>query len=237
MSFKKQLLDPLGTVCKLIALNFCEIKTKISVQDHILLLQCPNKYQFALRYYNGDDRENISELFYVIIRVIRWYLVPKNNDHESPESDASNCGTSDNYLSLQDSDDIKIIIMYLCDGLRKLQETYEFGNVVLAIQFYINLLEDALRGEFDNSKLPKYILDKELEYKNLINYDKLKNFWDINKLRRIRELYDQCYDVRKNNEMTKEISGLIDSYLQSVYSLLEISDKDFQMLIQNSNKG
>jgi len=233
MSSKKQLLDPLGTICKLIALNFCEVQTKISIHEHILTLQSPNKYQFAVRFYNGDARENISELFYVMVRIIRWYFMPIE-DNDSP-------GTYDidniNWISIRDSPEIRKITTYLCCGLRRLQETYEFGNVVLAIQYYINILENALDGKFTNNSLPKYIIDKEKEYKNLINYDKLKNFWDINKLKRVCDLYDQCFYVSGDKNHNGDMNALIDSYLQSVYSLLELSDKDFQILIQNSNKG
>ena len=65
MSVKKQLLDPLGTLCKLISLSFSEINTKISIQNHVLSIQKPYNYQFVLRMINGDGRENISELFYI----------------------------------------------------------------------------------------------------------------------------------------------------------------------------
>ena len=71
---KKQLLDPLGTLCKLAALNFSELHTKISIHDHILSLHKPDNYQSVVRLLNGDSKENVSELFYAIMRVVKWYL-------------------------------------------------------------------------------------------------------------------------------------------------------------------
>ena len=119
MSSKKQLLDPLGTMCKIILLNFTELNTKISIQNHVLTLHRPYNYQFIIRMMNGDGRENISELFYVIIRIIKWYMVDPHSlifPH------------------------IQKIVEYACVALSRLQETYAYGNVVLAIQFYINIL-------------------------------------------------------------------------------------------------
>lgn len=44
--------------------------------------------------------------------------------------------------------DLKKMIGYMCAAFIKLQNTYKTGNVVLSIQYYINLLEDGLNGSF-----------------------------------------------------------------------------------------
>ena len=236
MSVKKQLLDPLATICKLVSLNFSGINTKISIQNHVLSLQKPDdyqimkyNYQFLIRMVNGDGKENVSELFYVIIRVIKWYLVSSN------ETDGN---SEENYLAILNSQEIKRLIKYACHALKKLQETYEYGNVILAIQFYINILDDAVNGNYNDAKLPKYILDKEREFENLLDYDKLKNFWDYKKLKRICDLYDNCFSIYNDQEINNSEKGiLIDGQLKIVKEILELADLDFQKLIQNSNKG
>ena len=228
MSGKKQLLDPLGTLCKLISLNFYDLYTKISIQNHILIIQKPNNYQPLMRILNGDARENISELFYVIIRLIEWYLVePKNIDKND-----------ENLVIINQSAEIKKLAKYLCISLKKLQETYEYGNVVLAIQFYINCIEDILNGTFNNSKLPKHVFDKEFEYDTLLDYNKLKNFWDFQKLKRICDAYDECFKIIEDNSTTdEEKKVLIEGYLSSINATLQIMDTEFQKLIVNSNRG
>lgn len=226
MSIKKQLLDPVGTLCKLIALNFNEINSKISIQNHILTIQKPYNYQFFIRMLNGDGRENVSELFYVIIRVIKWYLI--NNGS----------GETTNLDEIIKSDEIKRLVIYSCSALRRLQETYEYGNVVLAVQFYINILEDAINNTYSDNKLPEYIIYKEREFENLIDYEKLKNFWDYKKLKMICELYDNCFNVYNDNQVTDEEKiALIEGYLRSINTILDMIDSDFQKLIQNSSKG
>ena len=227
MSVKKQLLDPLGTICKLVALNFSEINTKISIHNHVLSLQKPNGLQFVIRMVNGDGRENISELFYVVVRVLKWYL----SQYDEIESE-------DNWTHISKSEEIRRLIRYACSALRKLQETYEYGNVILAVQFYINILEDAVNGFYNENKLPKYVLDKETEFENLLDYEKLRNFWDYKKLKRICDLYDNCFSVYNDEEMAlQEKEAMIDGYLRSINAILELADSDFQKLIQNSSKG
>lgn len=227
MSVKKQLLDPLGTICKLVALNFSELNTKISIHNHVLWLQKPNGLQFVVRMVNGDGRENISELFYVVVRVLKWYLSP----YDEIESE-------DNWTHISKSEEVRRLIRYACSALRKLQETYEYGNVILAIQFYINILEDAVNGFYNENKLPKYVLDKETEFENLLDYEKLRNFWDYKKLKRICDLYDNCFSVYNDEEMAlQEKEAMIDGYLRSINAILELADSDFQKLIQNSSKG
>lgn len=249
---KKQLLDPLGTLCKLVALNFSESNTKISIHNHVLTLHRPNNLQFAVRLINGDSKENVSEIYYAIIRIIKWYLVPyydKNNkgsdnnsigsnksdkSSKSPKSSKLDESTINidninykedsmvvdanpnllyedidntdninlpNWMNISKSKELPRILKYACDALRTLQGTYGYGNVVLAIQYYINLIEDGLKGIYDDSKLPKYILDQEIEIANLLDYEKLRNFWDFKKLKRICELYDNCFMVLSDQEI------------------------------------
>lgn len=221
MSVKKQLLDPLGTLCKLISLYFKDLDTKISIHNHVLSLQEPNNYQPLIRMVNGDGRENISEIYYAIIRVIKWYIINDNIE-----------------LVQIDKDDVIQLVHYACIALSKLQETYEHGNVVLAIQFYVNIFNDAVNGKFDESKLPEYIVKNDKLYENLIDYTKLKGLWTNTKVNMIRKLYDECFETRNNEEMNeKEKQLLLNCHVESVNTFLLNNDDEFQSLILNTTKG
>jgi len=225
MDMQKQLLDPIGTICKLISLNFNKLKTKISIHGHVLTLQEPSSYQPLLRMINGDERNNISELYYVIVRLIQWYVM---------EDDTMTDATK----AICRGDTIKRIIVYVCDAFRKLQETYREGNVVLTLQFYINILEDSINGRFNNGKLPAFLADQEVKYNNLLDYEKIKNLWNEDKLNRICEVYDNCYNVTRNEEFSQELKNhYLEAYIHSVSMLLDASDNEFKYLIQNSKKG
>ncbi len=66
-------LDPIGSICRLITLNYRQKNTKISI-NNIVEIQQPSFGQWIQRYLNDDNRDNISQLFFVITKVIEWYL-------------------------------------------------------------------------------------------------------------------------------------------------------------------
>jgi hypothetical protein len=282
---KFQLLDPLGTLCKLVALNFYEVNTKISIYNNALYLQQPSSYQGLLRTYYSDDRDNIALLYFAIIRVIEWYIVEDNkinlphnmyqipnlkkSEHDifnmSPnknifiqedEFDNNSNYSSDNDNTCKDVDSlsssplnitssrkdgecvlkidknqpldmkyfVKNIIKFSCDGLKKLQKTYKDGNVILSIQFLINILTDSYNNIYDTNKLHHNIFNTD-NSKNFLNYEKMKNFWDIKKLESIFNLYKNCYEsVDKKNDD-------INSYLISIFCILDKMDNDFRKII------
>ena len=223
MGKKQCLLDPIASVCKLISLRFCKPNTKISIQNHIIKLQKPNKYQGLLRLYNADGREDISELYYVVVRLIKWYLVP------SDKSD-------DDVYQLSKNTYFRKLIMYLCEAFQMIQQTYDEGNVVFVLQYYINLLLDGLDGKYNKKYLPMHIVEGSKE--NLLDYNKIKTLWTVDKIKRICELYENCYSVstdKLKDDDTKD--AFIKGYIRSVNTILELIDKEFRRLIINSNKG
>jgi hypothetical protein len=243
MSTKKQLLDPLGSMCKLIALKFKKLNTKISIIDHVVSLDEPKKIlgvevQGAKRWWYDQEQADIAELYYVIIRLIKWYIIAEDqteNNSEESQQDEDDIVKSDELLTMVD---------YLCIALSKLQKTYyKSGLVIFALQFFINLLREALEGNMtleilEKRRLPMVILKDEEEYDNLIDYDKLKKLWKLSRLKKIYELYNDCFKVKYDKEIPKETKkALIEGYLTGITSTLDIVDKDFQILISNSTKG
>jgi len=257
-----------------------------------------------MRWYNKDGKENIAELYYAIIRLVKWFLFPhmsKNssikfkskseeslgirnlenlanlNTNEEIINNSDEILSNDNKYEELDNEDLDnidetdtdendidedvilseqsnrgvsnaelisknkkfhILIRYFCNSLRRLQETYKYGNVVLAIQFYINILEDGLDGKFDINKLPQYINKREEYYDNFLDYDKIKNLWSIEKIELVHELYENCFRILERNDMTPETKDVfIKGYLTTINSNLRVIDKKFQKLIRNSNRG
>lgn len=294
---KKQLLDPLGSLCRCISLIFHDKNTKISIRDHILTLEEPSSIQWIIRTCKADSKENISELYHIIIRIIEWYIVPHNNlknkkidiessfikesnseitnsykeinesdsDDEEDSEDSENVisinsenkskdrysdnivisnhnefSTSSNADDIINSDIIIDLVKYLCRAFEKVQETYEDGNVIFAAQYFIILLKDALDDKYNKDRLPKIFIQKDKSDQTLLDYDKIKNIWDLEKLSRVKALYDQCIDLYDNDQDGKSLETrkkLIKSYLDAIYSILNDNDKEFQRLIDNSKRG
>lgn len=268
MSTKKELLDPIGAMCRLVALNFRPKHTKIGITDHAIEIQQPTSSQWLHRYMNGDDRDNISALYPVITRIIEWYLIPlydakHKKKRAIPKTPIiyNNSATKEN-TSEKDITDDKVVISenelthlivselevtdfwacmsklsrYMCCGLSKLQETYELGNVVYSIQYYINLVFDALEGRYSLERLPKCITSSELT--NLLDYNKIKNLWNYKKVYEICELYDKCFEAQSDNTLSdNHKKDKIEGYLKAVDHLLNISDEEFRKLLNGSKQG
>lgn len=280
MSTKKQLIEPIGTMCRLIALVFRKIGTKISIYNHAIFLQSPEKtellginYQGLTRRFYGDGKEEISELFMPIIRIIKWYLIPgynkfnkkidikskKENTLDDEETDQIDIKKTtkivkddknqllDKVLNKQSSDTefveteqyyqtITKLVGYFCRALNKLQKTYVQGNVVLALQFYINILNDSLNGKFSEELLPAYLLEQELQNKNFLDYDKIRSLWSYKKLDLVRDIYDKCFKLLddKNEPISENIA---DRFSKTIENVLDLTDEEFRKYITQNNLG
>jgi hypothetical protein len=219
MSSKKLPIDPICAMCRIILLNFKNVNTKIGVTSHAINLQDPTMLQGVLRYYYGDGKEDMFGLFYLIIHLITWFLVPVDKT-----SDLRRVKQIDEQLITE----LKKMVQYMCQGLEKLQNTYKAGNVVLTLQYYINLLEDALTGTFNIKRLPACLLEDVWIDSPLKN--KIIEMWDYERLRRISAIYDDCF--AEFNKKLKLKDEIINGYLVAVEQLLCAYEKEFDLNIK-----
>jgi hypothetical protein len=177
---------------------------------------------------NIDDKKDIKD----VNEIVEDEFIIKHSDSIEKTNKTYNC------ISISKSPKFIKMVQYLCNAFRRLQETYESGNVILALQFYINILEDGLKGSFDEARLPRYILEKEYEYENLLDYNKIKNFWTVEKIDKICDYYEDCFSILNDNTMSIKMRRRIaHGKLNVVNSILKVTDEEFQELIRNSRKG
>lgn len=230
---KRQLLDPIGSICHIVSLSFKPLNTKIGINNHAIIIQESNNLQWFDRYWNGDNRENISLLYNIIVRVIEWYIVPLSGKYRVPimEEFSDEIERKKFWICLEK------MCTFLCLAFDKLQHTYYTGpvptNVVTTIQYYINLIKDSIAGLHTNDRLPKCI--HESENQNFLDYDKIKLLWNSSKLEQICDLYDKCFLKLNSTDKTKEEQ--IESYMQAIDRLIAIHDNQFRELISFSNEG
>jgi len=334
---KNQLLDPLCTLVKLVQLNFKENYTKISIDNHVIVLHEPSNIQPFIRFMHGDGRDNIGEIYYAIVRLVKWFMIDNNeninnndntntnpnvttntnitvntNDNVSTKNELNSkidqfqCDEELNENSHQDNEDsqeyqeqtnqdnqdydnaiksfspqvvelkstsaksydsgnffdemlknknktnvstnvttnistnmhFRKLVGYLINGLEKLQSTYKNGLVVLAIQFYINILRCGLNNVFDNNLLPFVIEEEDKNSYNFLDYNKIKNFWNIKDLEYICGLYDECFEIQHNKELNgSRKAAYIRGKLKNVDAILNINEQKFQSLINNNKRG
>lgn len=67
------ILEPLQAMTQIGLLRYCPIGTKIAIQHNVLVLQHPNIAQGFIRWYSGDRKDDLYNLFNVFRRFISWY--------------------------------------------------------------------------------------------------------------------------------------------------------------------
>lgn len=227
MTSKKQPIDPICALCRIVSLNFKDIHTKIGINGHAINIQEPGGSQSIMRLYYGDNREDVFELFYLITHLIAWFLVPTyNKGQNEPEMSKSvdHVAVPKKQFDEKFVSELKKMISYMCIGLSRLQDTYKAGNVVLALQYYINLMRDGLIGNFSLDRLPACLLE-DLDIDTSMK-TKIISMWDYNRLHIVCDLYDNCFSELKKNLNKK--TDIIDGYLLSIDSILSVYEKEFK---------
>jgi hypothetical protein len=116
---KDSILDPLTCIIRLGILEFKPIGTKISLNNNKIKYNDPSVIQGALRWSNGDNREDLHNLFNPLKKAVLWYDI-KNKE-------------------------IKNIIEYSIRGLEKLQSSYNKNSVIShSMQYYIDYLKNSI---------------------------------------------------------------------------------------------
>ena len=231
MSSKKQLLDPVGTMCRLIFLNFEDRGTKIGINSHTITIYPSSYLQMIIRKYYGENKDHISELYISVVRIIEWYIVPLHeivNNNDAKIMDTFEITKED---AMDYWECMYKLCTYLCRALGKLQETYVEGNIIFCLQFYINLIEDGLNGKYTDKKLPKCKIIND----SLLDYEKIRILWNYKKVKDLCELYDKCFETEHDNSESKDEK--IRGYLLAIDKLLSISDDAFKKMIEYSNQG
>jgi hypothetical protein len=204
---KKQLLDPLCSMCRIIELYFRPIGSKFGINDHCITIDMPTEnnnnwynitnYQSYQRYWNADSRENIAKLGIVIVRLIEWYIIPTFELAKNKKKiNTKNLEASIQFNS-SDADEITILWRclddltdYFCFALEKLIETYNEGNAVWTLQCYINILKNSKKGIYSSSHVPITVIKNNIHF---IDYEKIKSLWSLEIIKEIHDLYKKCY--------------------------------------------
>ena len=67
------ILEPFQAMIQLAILSKTPIKSKLTIDKNILLIQTPSIIQPISRWYNEDKKDDLYYLFQVIRRFLKWY--------------------------------------------------------------------------------------------------------------------------------------------------------------------
>lgn len=228
---KMQLLCPIGVGCKLILLQFAEAGTRLRIRDHVLELIPPDLGESLLwRRWNGDSREDMCLLFTSIVRFVELYLVNKQKSDEAfADNDVDNeqdfdCNRTIDSLATDDtSASLKKLATYMIAGIPHLEEVYGLSCAGLTLQYYINLLRDGVKGTYSKKLLPTYAQD--VTNQNLIQPEKLRSIWKSEDIRRITELFDNCFSTKESNKI------MLNGYITNITTILSAKDLEFRQIV------
>ena len=177
---KDSILDPLTCLVRLGILDFKPLGTKISLNNNRIKYNDPNILQGALRWSNGDNREDLHNLYNPLIKATQWY------DHEDEQ--------------------IRNIFKYAVKGLQKLQSSYNKNTVIShSIQLYIDYLRKNLNGRNnDKSNNTGKKNNSNDEEENTIS-KQLRELWNKREITILNNILLELEDNRNKNTV-----GLMD---------------------------
>jgi hypothetical protein len=171
---KDSILDPLTCLVRLSILDFKPIGTKISLNNNKIKYNEPNVLQGAMRWTNGDTREDLHNLFNPLKKAVLWY-------------DTKN-------------EEIKNIFNYAIKGLEKLQSSYNNNSVIShSIQLYINYLKKNITAKNnEKNQNTRSININETEEENTIS-KQLRELWNEREITILNNILLELEDNRKKN--------------------------------------
>lgn len=170
---KDSILDPLTCLVRLSILDFKPIGTKISLNNNKIKYNEPNVLQGAMRWTNGDTREDLHNLFNPLKKAVLWY-------------DTKN-------------EEIKNIFNYSIKGLEKLQSSYNNNSVIShSIQLYINYLKKNISHKNNEKNQSNSIKFNETEEENTIS-KQLRELWNEREISILNNILLELEDNRKKN--------------------------------------
>jgi len=206
---KNLILDPFSCIIRLALLTFKQEGIKISISNNKISYHEPNFLQGTIRWTNGDNRNDLHNLFNPIIKSLEWFSLHNKK--------------------------INYIFKYSSLGLRKLMNSYNKNSVVYhSLKHYAETIEKVLQdndyiNDEDNT-------DIFIEYENLVEsnknsiYQQLIDLWTINE---INIIYNSLLEIDKYHQIPDYQN--INNYISIIDQFLENKDKCvIQICVENS---
>ena len=220
-SDKRQFLDPITTISRIILLHFSPEKTKLRIYNHCVILVEDSWIEKTLRNINGDNRGDICVLFPIFIRFIELYLIDNQKKFNIKKN--NNSGDVDNLYKY-----LHKLGEYSICGLQHLQQTYEYDNVVFTLQYFINLVKQELNFEYSDKLLPEHL--KELTKNNLLDNTKVQQIWNSDHIVDLTNTFEKCFNAKQSND-----NILLESNLKKIYNILDKHDELFKQMIDTDS--
>lgn len=224
---KKIVLDPLTTISRLALLNFQEPGTKLGIDGNKIVYYHPSLTQGITRFFYGDKRSDLSNLFTPTQLAIKWYNPFNNPDIDTdPENTIDESGKVNQELVMQNIElleknfTLQIIFKIAHMGLIKLKAIYGDSNSPTYI--LLTIIDNILTGK--PMDLEEDVIDtKDAGDKYL--HKCLQNLWTESDINIVCEL------LKKLQE--EENIDLKNNYIKTLDVFLSGKEKTVTQIITN----
>jgi hypothetical protein len=194
---KNIIIDPMASLIKLSILKFYPNGTKISIGDNMISILDPGLFQGTYRFFKGDGREDLHNLYVPLVKSIEWYYKSDNNE-------------------------IKILFDFAINGLEILKTSYPNNSTIChTLDLYIYHLSTKQTKTLQNKEI---IEDNDSKnHSTNIIHEYLKQLWNEREIHIIIEL---LLEYEKNIINNKKESQILQSIL-NLTTAKELKLKDF----------
>lgn len=192
-----EIIDPFCTVVKLALLHYKNLGTKISIKNNTVDIQESSIFQGALRWYGGDERDQLHQLklpiFYFRGIVMNFIIF----DH----------------LALDEES-----LLYLNDlvvkGLRKMRITYDIDRKTGSL--VKNCLDDYIKILTTPYHIDDYMVEMNKYNKPTIFaiYNEYTKLWHLNDFGIILNLF-KLIETKENPEIHNKLADCINHFIMA----------------------
>jgi hypothetical protein len=225
---KRQFLDPISTISKIILLHFSPHNTKIRILDHTVQLVEDSLTEKIYRtVYYRDNRNDICVLYPIFVRYIELYLIDKHSKLGDKQIDINNINEiQESNMTLEEISYkyLRRLGEYATYGIKELQRTYDYDNVVFTLQYYIELIKQGINNQYSDDSLPEHL--KELTKNNLLDDTKVQKIWEDSHIIELGKTFETCFEAEKKNDMI-----ILESNKKKIINILEKHDEVFKKML------
>jgi hypothetical protein len=216
-SERGQILEPLCCLYRLSLLSFYDDGVKISINDNKIYINGNGNIQGISRWYNGDARNDLHNLFNPLNRLCKY-------DYSK--------------LYSKKEDYISILNMSI-KGLEKLRNTYMETNIVVhSLNLYIKLLTEIKEGKeniekhnLENSVIENHLYECFLKLWRPVNINVLNNL-----LFEMDVIHDKMNSENKRSDFELK-KTMFNNYMEAYNSVLKVIDCNVCEIVKNVSAG
>jgi hypothetical protein len=197
------IIEPLTCLIRLSILEYKPVGTKISVNNNKIQYNDPTILQGAIRWSNGDAREDLHNIFNPIRKAVEWF----------------------------DKDQEEIAYLFNCSikGLYRLKKSYHHNSVIShSIQYYIDYINNNINKI---NKEDHQHHDKKMNNETNTLYLKLKEFWTPREILIINNLFLELENNRQKNEEDSNFNNQQNTLIKAIETLLSNKEEAVSKLL------